>query len=150
MGAHDQRGAVTISDQLSDEEQAIMVFLKRYFEAARMSNALWILNEREYLGTFEQFSMATVSYIGRTEGIDSMARYLARACPRCIGYVGIVIRQPGRNVPLQAVNGRCTRCAYRLALIVIRSKAQKENSQKNSRAESKFLDPLPKNTSKRE
>ena len=26
-----------------------------------------------------------------------MDRYLARACPRCNGYVGIVIREPGRN-----------------------------------------------------
>jgi hypothetical protein len=41
-----------------------------------------------------------------------MARYLTRACPRCNGYVGITIREPGRNVPLQAVNGRCTRCSY--------------------------------------
>jgi hypothetical protein len=38
---------LTIGDELSDEEQAIMVFLKRYFEAARMPNALWILNESE-------------------------------------------------------------------------------------------------------
>jgi hypothetical protein len=44
-----------------------------------------------------------------------MARYLARACPRCNGYVGIVIREPGRNVPLQAVNGRCSGCSYRMA-----------------------------------
>ena len=41
-----------------------------------------------------------------------MARYLARACPRCNGYLGIVIREPGRNVPLQAVNGRCTRASF--------------------------------------
>ena len=34
-----------------------------------------------------------------------MARYLARACPRCDGYVGIVIREPERNLTLQAVNG---------------------------------------------
>ena len=47
-----------------------------------------------------------------------MARYLARACPRCNGYVGIVVREPGRNTPLQAVNGRCTRCSYRMASIV--------------------------------
>jgi hypothetical protein len=33
---------------------------------------------------------------------DLMARYLARACRRCNGYVGIVIREPGREVPLQA------------------------------------------------
>ena len=34
-----------------------------------------------------------------------MAKYLARSCPRCNGYLGIVLREPGRNVPLQAVNG---------------------------------------------
>ncbi len=49
-----------------------------------------------------------------------MARYLARACPRCNGYVGIILREPGRNTPLQAVNGRCLRCSYRMAWIVIR------------------------------
>ena len=38
---------MAISDELSDEEQAIMVFLKRYFETAGMPNALWILNESE-------------------------------------------------------------------------------------------------------
>ena len=40
---------MTISDELSDEERAIMVFLRRYFEAAGMPNALWILNESENL-----------------------------------------------------------------------------------------------------
>ena len=49
-----------------------------------------------------------------------MARYLARACPRCNGYVGIIIREQGRNTPLQAVNGHCLRCSYRMAWIVIR------------------------------
>jgi len=39
-----------------------------------------------------------------------MARYLARSCPRCNGYVGIVIRESGPNLPLQAVNGRCSGC----------------------------------------
>jgi hypothetical protein len=43
---------------------------------------------------------------------DWMARYLARACPRCNGHVGIVIRERGRDVPLQAVNGRCTRASF--------------------------------------
>jgi hypothetical protein len=50
---------------------------------------------------------------------DLMARYLVRTCPRCNGYVGIVIREPGRNVPVQAVNGRCNQCSYRMAWIVI-------------------------------
>jgi hypothetical protein len=53
-----------------------------------------------------------------------MARYLARACPRCNGYVGITIREPGRNVPLQAVNGRSSPCPYRIAWIVIRGSVQ--------------------------
>lgn len=47
---HREALTVAISDELSDEEQAIMVFLKRYFEAARMPDALWILSERESIG----------------------------------------------------------------------------------------------------
>jgi hypothetical protein len=51
-----------------------------------------------------------------------MARYLHRTCPRCNGYVGIVLREPGRNTPLQAVNGHCLECGYRLAWLMIHSK----------------------------
>jgi hypothetical protein len=29
-----------------------------------------------------------------------MAKYFARACPRCNGYVGIVMREPRRDLPL--------------------------------------------------
>ena len=45
---------------------------------------------------------------------------LANHCPRCNGYVGIVLREPGRNMRLQAVNGKCLGCSYCLAWIVIR------------------------------
>jgi hypothetical protein len=38
---------MAMSDEFTDEERAIMVFLKRYFESAAMPNALWILNESE-------------------------------------------------------------------------------------------------------
>jgi hypothetical protein len=51
-----------------------------------------------------------------------MATYLARPCPRCNGYLGIVLCEPGRNVPVRAVNGHCLKCDYRLAWIVIRGK----------------------------
>jgi hypothetical protein len=27
-----------------------------------------------------------------------MATYLARQCPRCNGYLGVILREPGRNV----------------------------------------------------
>lgn len=49
-----------------------------------------------------------------------MAKYFARSCPRCNGYVEIIMREPERYMPLKAVNGRCVRCAYHLAWIVIR------------------------------
>ena len=55
-----------------------------------------------------------------------MARFLARECPRRKGYVGIIVREPGRNVPLQAVNGHCLRCSYRMAWIVIRGRRRKQ------------------------
>jgi len=56
---------------------------------------------------------------GLFSGLD-MARYLARSCPRRNGYLGIVLREPGRNVPLQAVNGHCLGCGYRMSWIVVR------------------------------
>ena len=49
-----------------------------------------------------------------------MVRYLAHTCPPCKGYLGIVLREPGRNTPLQAINGHCLKCGYRLDWIVIR------------------------------
>ena len=51
-----------------------------------------------------------------------MATYLARSCPKCDGYLGIVLPEPGRNVPVRAVNGHCLKCDYRLAWIVIKGK----------------------------
>ena len=51
-----------------------------------------------------------------------MDRYLTRICPRCGGHVGIYMNQPEQNTPLQAVNGHCVRCSYRLVWIVIRGR----------------------------
>jgi len=42
--------------------------------------------------------------------------------PRCANYLGIVFREPGRNTPVQVVNGHCLICDYRPAWIVIRGK----------------------------
>src|ERR687898_417057 len=33
-----------------------------------------------------------------------MATYLARPCPQCNGYLGIILRESGRNVPVRAVS----------------------------------------------
>ena len=61
-----------------------------------------------------------------------MARYLARSCPRCNAYVGITIREPRRNVPVEAVNGHCTRSTYRMTWIVIRVKEAARDKIRNA------------------
>ena len=48
-----------------------------------------------------------------------MAKYLARSCPRCNGYLGIVIPQTKRKLTVRSVNGQCLKCGYRLAWILI-------------------------------
>ena len=65
-----------------------------------------------------------------------MVRYLARSCPRCNGYLGIVLREPGRNVPVQAVNGHCLGCGYRMSWIVIRGKQSRPITTRRLRFES--------------
>jgi hypothetical protein len=36
-----------------------------------------------------------------------MATHFSRPSPQCNGYLGIVLREPGRNTPVRAVNGHC-------------------------------------------
>ncbi len=57
-----------------------------------------------------------------------MARYLARDCPKCGGYMGIVIPQSQGRAVTQEINGFCPQCGYRLAWISIRGKAISRNS----------------------
>jgi hypothetical protein len=35
-----------------------------------------------------------------------MAKYLQRSCPKCNGYLGIVIPERKAKMPVQAINGR--------------------------------------------
>jgi hypothetical protein len=67
-----------------------------------------------------------------------MAKYLYRSCPRCNGYLGIVLREPGRSTPLQPVNGQCLGCGYRLAWIVIRGKRDSARGLERERRLSKW------------
>lgn len=66
-----------------------------------------------------------------------MVRYLYRSCPRCNEYVGIIVREPGRNTPLQTVNGHYVRCGYRLAWIVIRGAKESSVAGHNLRSHGK-------------
>jgi hypothetical protein len=51
-----------------------------------------------------------------------MAKYLQRSCRKCKGYLGIVVPERKAKVLIQAINGRCLRCGYRLGWIVVRGK----------------------------
>ena len=67
-----------------------------------------------------------------------MARYLRRSCPRCNGYLGIVLREPARNMPVQAVNGHCASCGHRISWIVIRGKRDSARGLERERGLSKW------------
>jgi hypothetical protein len=51
-----------------------------------------------------------------------MAKYVCRSCPRCNGYLGIVVPERKAKMPVQAINGRCLKCGYRLAWVLVRGK----------------------------
>ena len=53
----------------------------------------------------------------------TMTKYLARPCPRCNGYLGIVLREPDRNTSVRPICGHCFRCNHRLAWKLIKGKA---------------------------
>jgi hypothetical protein len=48
-----------------------------------------------------------------------MAKYLQRSCPKCNGYLGIVVPELRAKMPVQAINGRCVKCGYRLAWVLV-------------------------------
>ena len=48
-----------------------------------------------------------------------MATYLAPTCPKCDGHLGIVIPEQKAKIPVQAINGRCVKCGYRLAWVFV-------------------------------
>jgi hypothetical protein len=41
-----------------------------------------------------------------------MAVYLARSCPRCRNYFGIVIGEPKTEKNVQPIHGCCAKCGY--------------------------------------
>jgi C4-type Zn-finger protein len=61
-------------------------------------------------------------FAAELNSIQWMAKYLARSCPRCDGYLGIVLPEPRRNIRLQAINGRCAECGYRMAWVLVRGR----------------------------
>jgi hypothetical protein len=51
-----------------------------------------------------------------------MARYLARRCPRCDGYLGVVVWGRLPKSTAQSVNGFCAVCSHQMAWKLIHGK----------------------------
>jgi hypothetical protein len=63
----------------------------------------------------------------------NMAKF-QRPCPKCNGYLGIVVAERKAKTPGQAINGRCLKCGYRLAWVLVRGKTSAELSPRRSKA----------------
>ena len=48
-----------------------------------------------------------------------MARKIARICPRCNGYLGVVLGERARKSMTQAVNGSCVVCSHKLTWTLV-------------------------------
>jgi hypothetical protein len=63
-----------------------------------------------------------------------VAKYLQRSCPKCNGYLGIVLPKLKADMPVQAINERCLKCGYRLAWVLVHGKASTQLSPGRSKA----------------
>jgi C4-type Zn-finger protein len=52
-----------------------------------------------------------------------MAKYLARTCPVCKGYLGVIIQPDEAENSVQAIDAHCLNCGYRIAWKLIRRRA---------------------------
>jgi hypothetical protein len=69
-----------------------------------------------------------------------VAMYLQRSCPKCNGYLGIVVPERKAKMPMQAINGRCLKCGYRLAWVLVRGKTTLLSQRRFSPSLSKLID----------
>ena len=67
----------------------------------------------------EAIGRFTTAKLGTSLPAIWMARYLARACPRCNRYLGLTMRESPTWRPVQALKGQCVRCGHWFAWIVI-------------------------------
>jgi hypothetical protein len=73
-----------------------------------------------------------------------VAKYLQRSCPKCNGYLGIVVPERQAKMPVQAINGRCLKCGYRLAWVLFSAGPRIPNLSFNSTGEAQLLRGLMK------
>jgi hypothetical protein len=74
-----------------------------------------------------------------------MPRNFARICPRCNGYLGIVLSERSRKSMTQSVNGSCIVCSHKLTWTLVHG--SRPNGSDNSGRIPKLLGPIRRNPS---
>jgi len=55
---------------------------------------------------------------------SAMAKYLARTCLKCSGYLGVVVSESLEATEIRPMVGRCARCKYTFKWTVVVGKAR--------------------------
>lgn len=65
-----------------------------------------------------------LSWLGmKTVYAPQVAKYLARRCPKCAGYFGVIVSRLPYRSSIRAVSGWCKHCNYQIAwALVVRGK----------------------------
>lgn len=53
-----------------------------------------------------------------------MPRNIARICPRCNGYLGVVVGERSRKSTTQSVNGSCIVCSHKMTWTLVHGARQ--------------------------
>jgi C4-type Zn-finger protein len=51
----------------------------------------------------------------KTPRVPQLAKYLARTCPKCAGYFGVIVTKVPHRSSIRAVSGWCKHCNYEIA-----------------------------------
>jgi C4-type Zn-finger protein len=61
----------------------------------------------------------------KTVHVPQVAKYLARTCPKCAGYFGVIVSRLPYRSSIRAVSGWCKHCNYQIAwALVVTAKLQ--------------------------
>lgn len=55
----------------------------------------------------------------KNRSAPQVAKYLARSCPKCAGYFGVIVSRLPYRSSIRAVSGWCKRCNYKIAWALV-------------------------------
>jgi hypothetical protein len=69
-----------------------------------------------------RFVLALSIHPHKERAVFIVLTYMQHTYPKCNGYLGIVVPELKAKTPVQAINGRCLKCGYRLAALLVLGK----------------------------